>query len=582
MLRFTHPVAFSAFTEEEKEKLYALPWQIIPFSQFKPEKQTFVIVSGYLVSSRGVAFGAGDGPLGTVPFLKQKVLSFKELRETYIATINAVDLAHFFEAHPAAMRSFLTYMGNFKKTVLPEYNNHPLVVTVAARQPGAVSVIAGIKAAISITGNSQKKAIYLEFQRDGISVFSLTGKESKAAILQTENDETLENAFEKRLIKVNEKLDILNVQHLSQFEIDKPQWLALYHLLRNRYQVIIQHLGTEKCDSAIKNSSRIIEVTQTPWHHRDDLAGAATSIAPVFQVVQTTKEKPVQFGVHAYNDVFKDKENITIDELIDNADTGDYFGDNFNRFLTSESMVYIADSIHNLPAFGALHQFLGTEANASTDRDIQLVLEGVSGLLFIASGEEHSKAEQLAEKLQALISKLQPVYPKDAFMKTDKAIKLLETYLTNESNNIPVFFSGVSTANNSNDFQFITTGFLSETALTTAFRPGFAESSLKLPSIYKTKLPARPESGMHIQAAITALRYHYSSFHLFSFAESNDTFLYRDVLKPSGQDISRITGKMIKQQQVPAADNKDSFSEKTATILNFLKHNVKADFHEKP
>ncbi len=490
MLEGLLPPSLTGLTSKEFKKLSLLPWKRgeIGDKNISLEGVTFLLNSGRIeVNDVGIISPAQE-LLGIKPFFKQPQRFYSDNFENEIIYVPTKKIAEFFFLHPRAMQSYIRMESNIGYHPLKEWRNIPNQWTIISENISLTSIHFAMSIAHGQSRKFDSKAIYLEFQTEGLSIFNLLNQDPPPALVQAEkNPEDLENLLKERLIKVSNNIDILNIHFLSIWKLSFDQWVTLFWKLSKSYDDIIIHMGTNSLDYIFEQSNMVFAIASSEGHkfafHKPEnneicwpqvlnisiknSGGRRCPGVIEYPLIHTSDQKEVQMPHHMKQDSpFWNWYEKNIDSFLEplEAFVIDDYGDNFAGFVAILNSLW-GDTQKNKP----LKESLG--------RTI-IFLQGRSGILgAVASTSKtwasfYKKCKQLVD--YDVTSLLKPIFPTQGLFSE----KPIEKYLKNLFSNIfqdsfNIFFPVITYENR--DLLFLTSGQISDNLIRSTFAPGFVE-----------------------------------------------------------------------------------------------------------
>ncbi len=487
------PSSLRGLTHSELLEISLLPWKRGSLLDIKEAHSnlTFLLVSGKLEDSDKGLIGPGKEILGVKPFFKQHQRKYLARYYSEILYINTDHLIKFFFKNPMAFRSYMLSEINSGAEPLAEWSHLSNIWGVVSNKASSESIhfSIGLCTYLKKDVELKKKVIYLEYQKEGISLFTLLNKKPPPAFVQIDNaSNNIKELLEERIVPISNNLDSLNVQFLSPWKITYDTWIGLYWELEKKYDEIVLHLGNnDEVDFFLKDCNTVFCVTSNKertlniFNPEKNTTFWPRTIEILHNNVTNTMENsisyPIQLGEQEIQDIIshmpytyqKDQKywkwfeksiapKIKLDHVLIFAD---YF-DNFAGFIA-----YIQELWKNLDL----------PLEASLDNKI-LFLQGKSGILgsiaLLSKNWEdfYKKCKRLED--YDISTLFRPIFPKTGLF-SDKPIR---KYLENLFKNIVLddLIAVLPTISyNNHDLLLVSSGKISDNLLKSVFVHGFIE-----------------------------------------------------------------------------------------------------------
>ena len=485
------PPSLAGLSIKEVEKFEALPWKHgrLEDKGLQLNNNSFLLSSGRITVDGSSLISPGQELLGLKPFLKQSRRKYSADYEHAIVYIDTKVLADFFLQHPRAMQSYVRMELNSGCETLPEWSNIPNQWAVISDQVSWESIHFAMSLAVRQSEKSNCKAIYLEFAKDGLSIFNLMNQEPPPALIQTDKPlSSLSKLINSRLVKVNESIYALNVHFLSIWKLSQEQWSTLFWKIGKYYDEIIIHLGTEKTDYIIEQSNAVFTVTSSQFHNIGSSEPEKNQIcwSPVLEVRRKnsfSKEEKLILEYPFVTESLEQKEIQMPYDMNEKDEYWDWYDQNIEAFLDPVEAFIIEDYKDNFAGLvSVLNLIWGEDEKKSALRYSLkrnfLLLQGKSGIPGAIASFENSK-EDFNKKCKQLVdydvvSILKPIFPTHSLFSE----KTIERYLKNlfpgvKQDLLNLCFPVLSYENK--DILFLTSGSLSQNLIRSTFAHGFVE-----------------------------------------------------------------------------------------------------------
>lgn len=411
-------------TLNEKKALNSLEWKQGEIKDVAGGDFTFFLQSGQLESG-GRFFNPGEHALGIKPFVKNKRESYEAVGEHSIVYLSTGDFAAFLLENMKALQSYLMFEKNFGAEVLPFWRKFPRTIAFSSDPATWQTMHLALSAAHSFSQAEGRKCIFVELQPEGMSVYSMIQREPSVSVLHTEDGVIdIRSLLGQRMVKY-QKVDILNINHLSNWELEPEQWTKIYWELAKRYDYIFLHFGTYRNDRLMEQCDLIYQFRKANSGDRDKLKpqSGATHWPPVHEVFIDGEPAPNDREVK-YKLYFRgstDLANIPLPESLED-DYWVWFDAEMRKNMTCRKVSVFGDSVGHEPdpdriwvgqsnRYESYKKFL--------DENV-VVAEGCSGLWMafqhlIMKTDEEGMAYQVPVIARKIITQMKPVYPKAGF-----------------------------------------------------------------------------------------------------------------------------------------------------------------------
>ena len=492
------PPSLTGLNSKELTIFSSLPWkkgrvldENIPF-----EEVSFLLNSGRIeVNDVGIISPAQE-LLGIKPFFKQPQRSYSNNFENEISYIPTKTLATFFFLHPRAMHSYIRMESNIGYQPLPEWRNIANQWTVISDNISLESCHFALSIAHRQTKRFDSKAIYLEFQTEGLSIFHLLEQTPPPALVQAEEDPgNLEDLLEDRLIRISNSVDVLNIHFLSIWKLSSEQWVTLFWKLSKKYNDIVIHMGIESLDYICEQSNAVFAVTSSNTHEFDfhNLEKNTICWPNILEIKRKKKNNKSDHRVIQYPITYGSTEkDIPMPHHMKKNNTfWNWYTNNIDHFLEPMEAFIINDYGDNFAGFVATLNAIWTDhhKNKTLKEALKsnfIFLQGKSGILgAVASTSDnwrsfYKRCKQLVD--YDVTSLLKPIFPTHGLFSEKPIEKYLKNLFPDVAQDPFNIFLPVITYEN-RDIIFLTSGSLSNNLVRSTFAPGFVEPiNLKLHS----------------------------------------------------------------------------------------------------
>ena len=539
------PPSLGGLSPKEKSALQDLAWEHTVVDKIDTKKYVFILTSGRLILDDSIIIGPQQQLLGIKPFFKQVEVKYDTSHRHRILALPTETLAKFLLMHPQAMHSYLKMESNLGHVVLSDWTHIPKVWTVASDYPCLESIHLALAIANFKTRNNHaSKAIYLELQSSGLSVYDLLDTKVSSPIVQTEdNDEIdLTDLIEKHTIHFNKDVDILNVHFLSMWQLSHQIWVSLFWGLQAKYSDIITHLGTTQLDFIFEDSSAIIGITsdnlrQLPMFHPEH---NQTQWPTCLEIRLQRKASVQEKGVIQYPVSFatvKDSEDKRKQYLsLLNYDPDGLYWKWFHqkmKFLHENlEAIVVSDYGDNFVGFIAFMRAMWEQGDTNIDlqqniKNKVFLFQGKSGILGMVAmcSKDLTNFFKACKKLvhYEITNLLKPIFPVDGFFSEQPVLKYLNNLFQNRVQDaLPLGF--LTTSDNTNSVQILRSGILKDNLARSIFILGMLqhESKTTSPNEKQRNLACSTHKDwVHILA--TCLRLNFKEVRFINFVQPQRT-----------------------------------------------------------
>ena len=251
------PAVFYGLSHHEKSVLKKLPWKTGRIKDVDGKEVAFFVTNGRIKSAQNRLIGDCEELLGVLPFCENTKQKYEEVEKSEITYILTSELAKFFLRYPKGMQSFIKMHENNGRNILSRWKNSSRVWSFVSEDSSWQTLHTACQTGRFLTDQAKQSCLFLEFQIEGLSIFSLLGSEIPTALMQSnENEINLTDILKKRIKKID-GLDTLNVQHLSYWEMTRAQWASLFLELQSRYKHLIVHMGNSSVEYLVEESDAL-------------------------------------------------------------------------------------------------------------------------------------------------------------------------------------------------------------------------------------------------------------------------------------------------------------------------------------
>jgi len=425
MHRFKLPDPFSALTPLEKEALYQLPWSHGPLSECNKPDRCFIVTAGQVWDETGRYYEPGEHLLGIRPFMQNPKHSYQGSDDAEIQWIETNILGQYFLTFPKAMQSFVWYENNTGSEISADWSRFPRIWNIVTLQSSWQGIHFGLNICHRLTSEHNKKCLYIEMQRDGMSVYSFIDREPSVPLAQSKEDEKDPALALMGRTITHDDFDIVNGHYLSPWELDKNQWAAVFWAIAKKYDHVVIHSGThensfihEQCDGLFV-MRKFRTMGYGAYHPEENL-----SFWPLAMEIYTSDpardgDQVIHYPVF-YKDII-DVEKIPLEEK-----SSDQYWEWFDRYpgrmLYSEKAVILGE---NFSADVPYAYYIEKEKREIISPEFFqkniVIAEGTTGLFLLLEWFT-GKPGQWMKKI---LKKMKIIYPKTGFFKRKTFIKNL-------------------------------------------------------------------------------------------------------------------------------------------------------------
>ncbi len=474
---FELPLPLLGLSIEERDTFYSLPWQTGTVDDIPLGNTSFLLNFGEVVDQTGAVYQPGKNFMGIIPFVKRVATRAIDRSAHEVAYINSDELIDFFLKHPRAMLSYLRMQEQLGETVLTKWKSFPRVLSVVSKQPRWQSA----HLALGLASHQARggKVLVLEAQPEGSSIYSLLNQEAAPALVQSKENETVESfkkLIDARIEGLNGKIDLLNLQYLSIWRLERDEWATLFWHLKEKYKCIVAHLGSETEHVILHDSDAVFEF------HADEAAQNNKCLHFDINIKAANNSE----GVPVYPVAASDEGEIALPHQLDSYDTYySWLEKHFGRALKESQAFFVADSFNNPAGLIALlhylHEKIGEKDSSlpSLFQENFFVVEGISNILasLAAVSQEWGEFEKVVNRIirTDFLKLFKPRYPRGGIF----AVKPVQKYLLNIFGNISQQSTAITSSsfdNTANDVRWLNSGMLVNNLLSSCFPHGFLQN----------------------------------------------------------------------------------------------------------
>lgn len=428
MFELVLPPLFSGLSSNEYESFRKLGWKTGKINDLPTEKNmTGILLSGTIKDQNDNIITPGRVVLGILPFVRQKRNQYHSNLYHEIAYIETESIIDFFLQNPRAMQSYIQYCEHAGFPIIEKWKEFPDVYGIYSLKEYAESVHFSYLLSAFISKDS-KKTIVLELSREGAGIFSASGLSVPAALVQKQKDETLrlEQIINERKVNVEENIDFLNVNFLSEWSLNKKQWSVLYRVLRKNYRNIILHFGKENPDYFFEEVNSLFVFSEDEKNEilYENIRNGNFSMPVMFQIFpakssRSEKKRIIYPEAESFSSLFEQKK-LNLNRL---SPYYEFIENNFGLILSSKEINIFGDSFMNNEGFFALMELLSQKY--TNDRSSKLIktflkenlniFHGYSGFLAALSEKNKDWISAIEEykgiKDKKTLETFKPVYP---------------------------------------------------------------------------------------------------------------------------------------------------------------------------
>ena len=498
------PDAFIGLSTFEKGQLLELPWEISKIEDVESfEDKFFFVSSGRVYNNNDELLTINSEIYGALPFITSKNHSYKSQEEHLIKHLATNDLVNFFINHPAAMKSYLGMMSHKGSSILPHWQNLAKVVTVVSNESNWEPIHFSLTSAdfhYHQSTETKKKSIYLEFQQDTLSIFNLIGVNEPLAItaLEAKSKEkkaTIDFAriIKERTLEYNTAVDLLNIQYLSPYNLSQEEWISLYWVLNEKYDLIIAHCGKSRVPYLYEESRCIffLATNETVGFEADFFQNNLTMWPLVKRIIYKGKVNKTNLPFYPKIDMVKENDILRPvmpeDRKIEKFKI--WLSQNIQNYLCNNDWVFFSNCFGDSNLIVNLLSYLSMSKDEVTrdqkpkvyiDKFLKnniAVFEGLSSLWGLVASESvsYKQLSQIAKKIDNEFwqSQMQPVFPKEGIYSQEPVNQLIKKIFGNnrlvkgdsfsimaDVKNESIFFNNMSNVENTLNFSMFPDGMI--------------------------------------------------------------------------------------------------------------------------
>ncbi len=411
---------------DEKKKLNELEWKLGELNDLAGEDYTFFLQRGQIEHS-GRFIHPGEQALGIKPFVQNRRENYKtvEGHDHLIAYLPTKEFAAFLLENMKALQSYLMYERNFGAEPLPLWRKFPRTIGFSSSPATWQTIHLALSTAYELTQKQHKKCIFVELQPDGMSVYSMIQRDPSVSVLHTEDGVTdIRSLLGQRMVKYHQ-IDILNINHLSNWELEPEQWTKIYWELAKRYDYIFLHFGVYRNDRLMEQCDGIYQIRKSNSGDRDKLKPQSeTTLWPPVHEIFTDAEPTPSDRELKYKLYFRgstDIADIPLPENLDDSYWGWLRGKILKNMVCRKASIF-GDSVGHEPDPDRLWKGAPNPYESYTKflEENVVIAEGCSGLwvsfqhLLMKTGET-GMDYQVPVIVRKIITQMKPVYPKAGF-----------------------------------------------------------------------------------------------------------------------------------------------------------------------
>ncbi|MDH4200730.1 MAG: hypothetical protein OEV66_10160 [Spirochaetia bacterium] len=520
MDHFLLPPSLSGFSFRERNKLRELNWKNGKIADIENGDYSFILVSGQLYDEQKVFHDPAREILGIKPFFKN--IKKKYYSETIhnIYYIETRELARFFLETPKAMQSYILYETNAGANTgietLEPWKKFPRVWTIVSLQSGWQGIHFAFTAAAYLANTKNERTVYLEMNTSGLSIFSFIEAEPVPPpmmhVQENENSDPDAMLYDRTLLYEN--VDIINVQHLSQWKINPDQWVTFYNNLSQRYDNIILHCGEDLEEFFHEYSDGLFIFRK---YHTMDYPGLHpgenNELWPPTMQIFTTSLPQKNDNEIKYPLFYKNVINLEEIPFYNNIDESywQWFENYPGKLFNQRRAIILGDCFPSmLDAGNYLKQIFkeGEDIKSFLSNNF-VIAEGATALMISLL----VIARYNPPNVKKIFKKITPVYPRSGFYSYRSFVELLEKYFKEISQDfLHLNFSTFS--GNEVALQWFTHGVLPESLAASIFPPLCLEPTGQKKVI--RDFYASNKSKWHEHIAL-AFRYGFQNVEFFEF-----------------------------------------------------------------
>ncbi|MES0490597.1 MAG: hypothetical protein ABUK01_11420 [Leptospirales bacterium] len=419
---FKFPPAFYGLSRHEKTVLEKLPWKIARVKDVESKEVAFFVRNGRIKSSDNRLIGDCEELLGVIPFCENTRQKYEEVDKSEVVYILTSELAKFFLRYPKAMQSFIKMHENKGRNVLSRWKDFSRVWSFISQDSSWQTLHTACQTGRFLTDQAKQSCLFLEFQAEGLSIFSLLDSEIPPALLQRdENEVNLKDILKKRIKKIN-GLDTLNIQHLSYWKMTRAQWASLFLELQSKYKNLIVHMGESPIEFLMEESDAIFL-----FKNGQDIKTTGPSNAhlpvlmPLCREIQTDQKTPANGQIPYPLDAGKlvDVKNLPKTESLDDKYWEWLHKHIGSTILRKDAAVISGAEIQNETEILNAEKQLPFLKEKSFSQDTLVIAESTTSLSAYLANSEYT--DELTKNIKSesltydLIKNLKPVFPESGF-----------------------------------------------------------------------------------------------------------------------------------------------------------------------
>ncbi|MDH4261991.1 MAG: hypothetical protein OEV78_02990 [Spirochaetia bacterium] len=519
---FLLPPSLSGLSYRERNKLKELPWKNGQIDDLAGGDFSFILISGQLYDDEKRFYDPAREILGIKPFFKNIKKNYHSNTPHRIVYIETKILALFFLEFPKAMQSYVLYETNAGNESLNPWKKFPRIWTVVSIQSGWQGIHFAFTIAAYFANKKNKKTVYLEMNPAGMSIYSFIQKEPKPPIMHIKDDRTFDPAIllmERTL--TYENVDIINVQHLSQWKISREQWVSFYNILSIKYDNIIIHCGEELTNFFHEESDGLFIMRKYRTYGYPGLHPAENSdLWPPTLEIFTTSLPALNDREIKYPLFFK--KIIDLNEIPFYNKLDDSFWKWFEKYparlLNQEKVIVLGECSPSMVDSSIyLTQILKENENLSDFLTNNMVIaEGATSIMMALQ----SISKYNPKLIQKIFKKIKPVYPQNGFYSNKSFVSLLNRYFKNVSQDfLHLNFSSFS--NHDTPLQWFTHGLITDSLESCVFPPYCLELTGKIQNVRNFYSSNKAQWHEHVALA---LRFGFKNIDFYEFIIPDDTF----------------------------------------------------------
>lgn len=482
MRHFLFPPSLSGLSFTERNTLRDLGWKTGTLSDIADGDYTFILISGQLYDKSKRYYDPAREILGIKPFLKNTPKKFFSDKEHQICYIETKELARFFLSYPKAMQSYILYEYNAGVDALDHWKKFPRIWTVVSLQSAWQGIHFAFMTAAYLANTKKSKTVYLEMNSSGMSIYSFIEKEPRPPIMHIKEglNPDPEMLLMERTI-VYENVDIINVQHLSQWKMTREQWVIFYNVLAKKYDHIIIHCGDDK-DTFLHEESDglfILRKYRTQGYRGLHLNENNDLWPPAMEIFTTSlpgkKDAEIKYPLF-YRKVINLQDIPFYSQLTE--DYWSWFDKYPARLLNNKKVIVLGESSPSLLDSSVYLNQILKEGESLRDflANNFVITEGASGIMTSLLAIARYKPE----KIKKIFKRIKPVYPTRGFYSHKSFTKILSSSFKEISQDF--LFLNFSTCSGSDiPLQWFTHGLIKEGLAASVFPPFCLEPAKTTP-----------------------------------------------------------------------------------------------------